>query len=559
MKQRSSMSDAATPSKRPRLDDELPNDRIQGRLSTASVDVDYMGFTIDADPVTTDRPLTHHYMRSYMDYVNTTAFDIFPRTQFTQWVANETNKSHVDRMVVFAMLAVGSLHSRHKDKLLHRKAFRMIAYQELNAIFDVATLQAVQTSLLLAYLEYAEGNYRRSYHVMQRGIGGVRFLRLGVERATAAGDDNPYGMTGRTFEECCRRTFWGLFISDALKTFINLDPRSLLTDDIFLRLPCASDLFDSGRIPETPLFDPDLRPLSAGQHKMLGNFAYLVQVAHLMSEIRTSAMRQQQTVRFKGTGYSSDGLRGNLEDRLKSWAAQYQHGCEVRGDRNSKVDSPTTTTVRHFAAQPGYYAGHDVMFHYANMELNRSVFHPKLSDRALSEHAQKARQHAVWTLEKAKELVQLHDEEDEFQSAPCGPTAGPAVLAAIDIITAAGKLDGVMMNQSKLMECLYAGLTLLDQLAPCWESARLARELAQKRVTLVFSQASSAIMERKVLFYTTGPISLNMGHEFDLIYGADRKRYLRALHPNEYHSAKPEEILEITSDVPTWPARMSVS
>lgn len=552
------MSDAATPSKRQRLDDEPPNHRIQGRLSTASIDVDYLGFTIDTDPLSKDEHLARHYIRSYMDYVNTTTFDIFPREQFMKWLVADTSKSNVDRMLIFAMLAVGSLHSRHKDKVMHRTAFKTIAYQELNAIFDVTTLQAVQTSLLLAYLEYAEGNYRRSYHVMQRGVGGVRYLRLCIERASAADESNPYGMTGPTYEECCRRTFWALFTSDALKTFISHDMRSLPTDDVFLRLPCASDRFDSGQIPETPFFDPDLRPLSADQHKVLGNFAYLVQIAHLMSEIRTTAIRHQQTMRLRGSVCSSDALRANLEDRLKSWAAQYKQGCEIRGDQNSQVD-PRTATIRHFAAKPGYYAGHDVMFHYANMELNRSVFHTKLSDRALSEHAQKARQHAAWTLEKAKELVQLHDEEDEFQSVPCGPTAGPAVLAAIDIITAAGKLDGVMMNQSKLMECMYAGLTLLDQLAPCWESARTARELAQKRVTMVFSQASNAIMERKVLFYTTGPIGLNMGQDFDLVYGADRKRYLRALHANEYHSAKPEEILEINDELPAWPQRMSVS
>lgn len=549
------VSDAPTPSKRQRLstglaDRSVENDFKEIRYRDTTSNHQH-GFSADADPLLVNATLSKSYLAAFMDYVNVPTFDVFPRKRFMHWAINKQDKSLRERIVLYAIMAMGSVHSTGPDTAAHRQIFKKIVYSELDRLESESyDLQLAHILLLLSFTDFVDAEHNTGFSAFVRAVGCVTWLQLNLEPARPS-SDSVYGFPPDVHAECRRRTYWIAFSFDTYAALAKGDPRLLNKSDIYLRLPCASHFYENGQIPIMPVFDQENvlpNSLTTQQHLELSDMAYFLQITAIFSDVQLNSWRSQQSLRVGVQYYQERSVREKLEGRLKTWSDTYDEALRVK-DARTRESEQVPRKSQESGTYTRRFAGLDLLYHYAIMELNRRIHHKSLSEAEVLQHAKIANVHAVETLRLAHQVMTRRGSETrDYLYTTRGPLGGFAVLTAIDIITAAGKNGDVLENQSKIMELMYASLNLLETLANYWSSAKIQRELVRERIQTVFSTAQTALGERKMFFYCTNSMTPLLEKELDLIYGTDRKQYLRAAYGMN-NSVKDAEIYEIkTSD-----------
>lgn len=163
------------------------------------------------------------------------------------------------------------------------------------------------------------------------------------------------------------------------------------------------------------------------------------------------------------------------------------------------------------------------------MELNKRVRHEDLGEKEIIEHAKEANIHAIEVLKLAHQVQE--QEELSMRDASVvtkGVLTGYAVLTAIDIITAAGKTADILEPQSRIMSLMWSSSQLLEHSSTWWTSAKVQHALVKERIQLIWQKAQAAANEQKPYFYCSHPMVSLIDTNFDLIYGTNRKQYLKA-------------------------------
>lgn len=111
-----------------------------------------------------------------MEYVNVPTFEIFPKGRFTEWAMHNHTKSLPDRMMLYAILAWGLIHSKDTKRADHRAIFKSIIYQELDRLETQYCLQVVHTLLFLALAEFADQQYQKGFRIFARCVGAIALL-----------------------------------------------------------------------------------------------------------------------------------------------------------------------------------------------------------------------------------------------------------------------------------------------------------------------------------------------------------------------------------------------
>lgn len=174
-------------------------------------------FSWGANPYLVDPDATMHYMETYFIHINAATYRIFPRKHFLHWVKDETTKSPNDLMLIYTMLAMGSIFSSRNERNHEGSLFSKIARYAVEKNHGNYSLQLVQSRLLLAFYHFSTGDTHKAWDYGGMGFRVVSGLKLNLEEgATEIMEDEimEYGLNRNALAECRRRTFWSAYMMD---------------------------------------------------------------------------------------------------------------------------------------------------------------------------------------------------------------------------------------------------------------------------------------------------------------------------------------------------------
>lgn len=181
-----------------------------------------------------------------------------------------------------------------------------------------------------------------------------------------------------------------------------------------------------------------------------------------------------------------------------------------------------------------------MLYYLCQMQLSRRVHHQHLSDIEVSSQARHATVHAIAILRLAEETMSpAGSSMRDYHFVTRSFSSACAVLEAIDVVTAVGRVADILEPRSRIMSLLYSGLNLLAHLGSPWGHEFVRYDAAKRRVQTVFSFAEAALGVQKPFFCCSDPMvetlnQLEQGFDidFDLTYGTDRNRYIRLAFPD---------------------------
>ncbi len=169
------------------------------------------------DPYDIDAETIKHYVDMYFVHINAATHRIFPRNAFMQWFMNAKLKSPDDLMVIYAMLALGTVFSLRSERKVEGSHFSSIARHAAEQRQADYSLQLAQSRILLSLYHFSCGDARLAWDFIGMGLRAAFGLKLNLEdgcQKVREDDMHGYGLTREAFIECRRRTFWSAYIID---------------------------------------------------------------------------------------------------------------------------------------------------------------------------------------------------------------------------------------------------------------------------------------------------------------------------------------------------------
>ena len=173
------------------------------------------------DPHEEDPEWTVHLVEKYFTYVNDGLYYIFPRSRFIMWLKSCRTKSAEDRMLLYSMMALGSLFSDQADRAGALRRYTHVARFASQKSQHVFSLQLAQTHLILSLLYYGVGSLVACWDSLGAAGRVVSALRYNLESGGVVTELNQvcdYGLHPQALVECRRRTFWVTYILDVSDT-----------------------------------------------------------------------------------------------------------------------------------------------------------------------------------------------------------------------------------------------------------------------------------------------------------------------------------------------------
>jgi hypothetical protein len=477
-------------------------------------------FSWDVDPFEAMPDTTEHYLDHYFTNVNTTSYCMYPRNTFMEWVRRDREKTQAEKMLLYAMLAHGSVFSSKaaKTRNTDRKFFENIAREAMGKSVGAFSLPMVQTRLILALLYHALGNTFRAWDYCGMAIRAACGMKLNVEKGLQCitADERPdFSFDRATLVECRRRTFWSAYIMDRFSGFSSGHLCMLQNGNCLLRLPCNESAYARGEIPKTPFFhtpiiDPKLS-LEADRSG-LGMMAHFVEVSAVWGDVLAQAYRSKYQP-VGQYGKPAEEFHQQQMAKLENWKAglgAHLHPSQDNIDR----------------AFHGGYIGSFVslwmLYHCAAMKLCRHVRFQYMEQEHIDRNLEQARHHAHEILRMMPSLAKANREKRMPESAfiISTPFTGYSIFTSVDILTAAGSLR----EFPALLQLLSNGSEVMEELAQYWSTAKRQWKMIGERfdnlLSAVHEAAKGAKREKteKTAFYAKTSMEVTFGLEHDLIY-----------------------------------------
>ena len=177
-----------------------------------------LAFQWEQDPFETDPRLTMHLLDLYFLHAGRAIYGMFPRRPFLSWVESSSEKDQDALMVLYSILAMGSLYSIDPERRALGKRFASVASYAAEKRFGRFSLQLCQTRIMLALYYFAKGKSQEAWDFCGAGLRAISALKLnmeeGISELTESTSELDYGFDRWMFEECCRRTFWAGLLVD---------------------------------------------------------------------------------------------------------------------------------------------------------------------------------------------------------------------------------------------------------------------------------------------------------------------------------------------------------
>ncbi|KAF2703459.1 hypothetical protein K504DRAFT_392197 [Pleomassaria siparia CBS 279.74] len=428
---------------------------------------DQLAIQWEQDPYETDARLTMQLLDLYFLHAGRATYGMFPRKPFTTWVETNQEKTQDYLMLLYSVLAMGSIFSPDPDTRTIGKRFAAIAAYATEKRFGRFTLQLCQSRLMLALYNFARGKSQEAWDFCGAGLRAISALKLnteeGVKELPDASAELDYGFDRRTLEECCRRTFWSGFLMDRYNGFCGGTLCVINIEDTFLRLPCLENVYEASNSCDTPLFDFDLLNHQAPPGPPLGHMAYLTLISAVWGDVLTFTSR---AVYRPDHGYERtyEAFYAKTYQRLESWHAILPDSLRY---------TPQNLDNSIIEGYAGTFISIHALYHTAVIRLNRHVRVRLLPvDKLVRNIDQSFRSasnflsimHSLAAVNRQQRLPPTTSAQFSFSI----PFPGYALMLAVDVITTAGTISTL----PELIKTLGTTWTCIEELSKFWASAR---------------------------------------------------------------------------------------
>ncbi|CAK1365715.1 unnamed protein product [Cercospora beticola] len=496
------------------------------------------GLSCDVDPYAAHPEATLQVLDHFFQDVNNATYCMFPRHHFMHWLQSCSQKFQNEKLLLYAMLAIGSIFAEDAHAGFGEQCAR-VAAASLQATQGSYTLPIVQSRLLLGLYHSAKGTHAAGWDYTGAGIDAAIYLRYNTEQGCIEADTsgktrNDFGLSNEQLAECKRRTLWSAFLMERYRggrsTLIN-------PQDIFLRLPCLDDSFERGLASEAPYYDNgiiDPAKASLTHSSPTSPMAWLCLIGAIWGDVSNfiyrAMHRSPQTYQQE-----YDRFYDHISAALQNWYSRLPDQL-----RFSKVNVDRSIK----GSYAGPYISMHILYHLAWVKMNRFVRHA-LVPQVITRNIRAAHHHShellqvISTLRAAKwDMAEKDGHIASFSFTTA--FAGYAILAAIDVVGAGG-LDTHLKATLDLISC---GLECLRELARYWDSARDQDKACEKRYYQIhnvlkhpFTARSGCWLGREWGVHT--PLEQEISQEDDCIYGADDRLYFDALRDDSANGRAP--------------------
>ena len=472
-----------------------------------------------ADPYYLDHEMTMYYTNKYFNHVDSATTCVLPKKAFLRWIREATHKSLADKMLMYAIMAMGTVFAQRPESKHHQDVFIDIVNSAIMKSGDTFSLQLIQTKLILALFAFSQGQYNQAWDLCGSAVRIGFNLRFHTEAGVAAIQGNgglDFALDYATLVECRRRTFWSAYIMDCFNGCCSTSVTAVNRSDCHLRLPCSQAAYEKGEIRQTS-FSLEQSSNSLAHHASLrpeisevGLLGYFVEIATIFNEV-VSKISKSPSVASEADRLSRETFHQETMRRLDAWDNLTRRCLQEGRDGRDSIN------------------GLHILYHYTAMILHRYVRYSEIGKVSLSVYVRGAYEHAQLMLEMIQRLSN-HDEKDVqlFRFATLSPFSGFAITAALDVITAAGTMADLMGHKSRMMSLISSGVEALEGLVDFWHSARRQRDMIKQRLGALLTSTNRA-SDFNGAFYFGQPMQSPFGLDQDIVYGLPRLRYFEAL------------------------------
>ncbi|KAJ5176873.1 uncharacterized protein N7482_002750 [Penicillium canariense] len=435
------------------------------------------------DPFDNDPEMTLHYVETYFSNVNDGIYHIFPRARFVLWLKSCETKSPEDKMLLYSMMALGSLFSDRPDRVTALRRYSRIARFAIQKSQHSLSLQLAQSHLIMSLLYYAAGSLVGSWDSIGAAGRAVSGLRFNIESGGVIVDQNQacdYGLHPQALIECRRRTFWVAFILDRVSFFFSATSTSISSESALIRLPCREEIYEAQQYATAPYFQTVLNqaPISAEDDRSaLSPIAFLIQILSIWGDVSFQAFRLSHT---PSDGWSplAEGFHSTIIRRTDEWMNRLPEHLAF-----SVTNMERASQAKNVDALVSIH----MFYHATLMKLYRHVRYHSLRSEALVQYIHRARYHAVEILRIALAVVQFSHQIQSTRfpadaSAPNEPILSPflgyVVLSAVDVLSAGGMV-------TELPDCIAfinGALGMIQLLGYHWDSSLSLANIIKRRL-----------------------------------------------------------------------------
>ncbi|XMA09752.1 hypothetical protein WAI453_002543 [Rhynchosporium graminicola] len=452
------------------------------------------------NPFSTNPMLVTELITVFFKHVPETAYSMFPEGPFKAWILSVSEKSVEDLMLVYTVLALGTVFSQDSEHKAFGAQFAAVArFGCDNSRFSI---QLVQSRILLALYYFAINNPEDSWDFCGAALRAASGIKLNLEMEKT--DDAyrktfPYGLNRAGFAECRRRTFWSCYLMDRYNGFCSGHLSITSSDDVFIRLPCDVDSFESQLDIRNPFFDPATPPIE-NIDWTIGSMAYLINITTIWGDVMANIYRTSQRPSPSTSNSNFATFYDNATLRLRIWndalPASYAFSPEnlARAARGGKL---------------GTFMMMHTVYHTTAMKLNRYIQQYNLTNSQLTHHVSVSRQHAEGLLRVVDTLATFRatapsspgmhsDLPIKFSS----PFVGYAIVSAIDILTAKITARSIACR----LASFRGSQAIIAELALFWHSSKNQQALIEQRLRDL-GELGELVRDRDEGFPSTGHIA----------------------------------------------------
>jgi hypothetical protein len=429
------------------------------------------------NPFCTHPALVTELIEVFFKNVPETAYCMFPEGPFKSWVLSSSEKTLDDLMLIYTMLALGTVFSSTSDyKALGIQYSSISRYACENRHFSI---QLVQSRLMLALYYYATNNPNDSWDFCGAAIRAASGLNMNIELEKSEDaflKTYPYGLNRNGYAECRRRTFWSCYLMDRYNGFCSGHVSIIHPEDIFLKLPCDIKSFEIQADVQNPFFDVSASPIQ-NANCTIGAMAYLIDVSSIWGDVMANIYRTSQRPNPFTSNAAFMAFYNRTSQRLREWKDSLPQCYHVSIENVRRAaDSGKLGTL--MMLHSVYYS--------TVMKLNRYVQKSTLTAPQIRHHIDVANSHAeefLFIMDTLAGCVSMPSPTSvngisTLATKLVSPFIGYSIVSAIDILTAKFKLTSVPAR----LASFNGSQSVLAELAPFWQSAKNQQTLVLQRV-----------------------------------------------------------------------------
>lgn len=175
-------------------------------------------FNSRIDPYDADPEATMYFLELFFHHRNASPYVTWPRNHFFAWTRNCRTKSPDDIMILYALMALGSVFSLENNAKDIGERCYQVAYSLERERADRPSLQMMQARSALLLFNFAKGNFEGTFEYTAHSIRTATSMRYTDENRLADVDGNQdaydFEMNAAQLKECRRRSFYITYFID---------------------------------------------------------------------------------------------------------------------------------------------------------------------------------------------------------------------------------------------------------------------------------------------------------------------------------------------------------